>query len=161
MVETPGRSLTPPAASRDLAVFLTAKTISDIGFALDFICLSVFIWVRTGSTLSPYAGPGSYQRIAAELRAKIERGTLIKYANGLGQGSSQPAELPRSRIARDCAVIWVNRCGGSRPTPSRAVDVGPMVDPEDDDPWRFVVYLIDHPVRPAPCGPEPRQLAAQ
>jgi hypothetical protein len=43
---------------------------------------------------------------------------------------------------------------------SRAVDIGPMVDPEDDDPGRFVVYLIDHPVRPAPGGPEPRQLAA-
>jgi MFS family permease len=51
VVETPGSSLTPPAANRDLAVFLTAKTISDIGYALDFICLSVFIWVRTGSTL--------------------------------------------------------------------------------------------------------------
>jgi hypothetical protein len=36
-----------------------------------------------------------------------------------------------------------------------------MVDPEDDDPWRFVVCLIHHPVRTAPCGPEPRQLAAQ
>jgi hypothetical protein len=35
-----------------------------------------------------------------------------------------------------------------------------MVDPEDDDPRRFVVYLIDHPVRPAPGGPESRQLAA-
>lgn len=38
--------------SRDLTVFLTAKTISDVGFALDFICLSVFVWVRTGSTLA-------------------------------------------------------------------------------------------------------------
>jgi hypothetical protein len=36
-----------------------------------------------------------------------------------------------------------------------------MVDPEDDDPWRLVVYLIDHPVRTAACGPEPRQLATQ
>jgi hypothetical protein len=36
-----------------------------------------------------------------------------------------------------------------------------MVDPEDDDPWRFVVYLIDHAVRAAPCGPELRQLAAR
>jgi hypothetical protein len=35
---------------------------------------------------------------------------------------------------------------------SRAVDVGPMVDPEDDDPRRFVIYLMDHPVRPAPGG---------
>lgn len=35
---------------RDLVVFLTAKTVSDVGYALDFICLSVFIWVRTGST---------------------------------------------------------------------------------------------------------------
>jgi hypothetical protein len=46
-------------------------------------------------------------------------------------------------------------------TESRAVDIGPMVDPEDDDPRRFVVYLIDHPVRPAPGGPEPRQFAAR
>lgn len=40
------------ARPRDLAVFLTAKTISDIGYALDFICLSVFVWVRTGSTVA-------------------------------------------------------------------------------------------------------------
>jgi len=40
------------AARRDLAVLLTAKTISDVGYALDFICLSVFIWVRTHSTLA-------------------------------------------------------------------------------------------------------------
>lgn len=40
------------APARDLAVLLTAKTISDIGYALDFICLSVFIWVRTHSTLA-------------------------------------------------------------------------------------------------------------
>jgi len=35
-----------------------------------------------------------------------------------------------------------------------------MVDPEDDNPRRFVVYLINNPVR-GPGGPEPRQLAAQ
>jgi MFS family permease len=40
------------AGRRDLAVFLTAKTISDIGYALDFICLSVFVWERTHSTLA-------------------------------------------------------------------------------------------------------------
>ncbi|MCC9310315.1 MFS transporter [Kitasatospora sp. RB6PN24] len=38
-----------PAGPRQLAVFLTAKTVSDIGYALDFICLSVFIWERTRS----------------------------------------------------------------------------------------------------------------
>src|ERR1022692_1164361 len=43
---------------------------------------------------------------------------------------------------------------------SRAVYISPMVDPEDDDPGRFIIYLIDHPVRPAPGGPEPRQFAA-
>jgi MFS family permease len=52
VAETQGGSLTQPAGGRDLTVFLTAKTISDIGYALDFICLSVFIWVRTGSTLA-------------------------------------------------------------------------------------------------------------
>ncbi|HET8661660.1 MAG TPA: MFS transporter [Micromonosporaceae bacterium] len=30
---------------------LAAKAVSDVGFALDFICLSVFVWVRTGSVL--------------------------------------------------------------------------------------------------------------
>jgi MFS family permease len=45
-------SQTASAPRRDLAIFLTAKTISDIGYALDFICLSVFIWVRTGSPLA-------------------------------------------------------------------------------------------------------------
>ncbi|HXP20397.1 MAG TPA: MFS transporter [Streptosporangiaceae bacterium] len=51
MVETENPSRTGSAPNRDLAVLLTAKSISDIGYALDFICLSVFIWVRTGSTL--------------------------------------------------------------------------------------------------------------
>ncbi len=40
------------ARPRDLTVFLTAKTISDIGYALDFICLSVFVWVHTRSTVA-------------------------------------------------------------------------------------------------------------
>ncbi|MFJ9518621.1 MFS transporter [Kitasatospora sp. NPDC101801] len=46
---------TGPVASanrRDLAVFLTAKTMSDIGYALDFICLSVFVWERSHSAFA-------------------------------------------------------------------------------------------------------------
>ncbi|CAM5520987.1 MFS transporter [Kitasatospora aureofaciens] len=39
------------ASRRQLAVLLTAKTISDIGYALDFICLSVFVWEHSRSTL--------------------------------------------------------------------------------------------------------------
>ncbi|MGH3277355.1 MAG: HIT family protein [Streptosporangiaceae bacterium] len=39
---------------------------------------------------------------------------------------------------------------------SRPVDVGPMVDPQDDHPGHLVVNLIDHPVRPTSGGPEPR-----
>jgi MFS family permease len=35
-----------------LAVFLGAKTVSDIGYALDFICLSVFVWERTRSAVA-------------------------------------------------------------------------------------------------------------
>ncbi|MBC3843077.1 MFS transporter [Streptacidiphilus sp. 4-A2] len=34
-----------------LAVFLTAKSISDVGYSLDFVCMSVFAWQRTQSTL--------------------------------------------------------------------------------------------------------------
>lgn len=37
------------AARPGLAVFLAAKAASDIGYALDFVCLSVFVWERTGS----------------------------------------------------------------------------------------------------------------
>ncbi len=32
-----------------LPVFLAAKAISDIGYALDFVCMSVFVWERTRS----------------------------------------------------------------------------------------------------------------
>ncbi|MFH9350858.1 MFS transporter [Kitasatospora sp. NPDC017646] len=39
------------ASRRQLAVLLTAKTISDVGYALDFICLSVFVWERGRSAL--------------------------------------------------------------------------------------------------------------
>lgn len=37
--------------SMPMVGLLTAKAISDVGFALDFICLSVFVWVRTESVL--------------------------------------------------------------------------------------------------------------
>ena len=37
---------------RGLIVFLGAKGISDIGYALDFICLSIFVWERTRSALA-------------------------------------------------------------------------------------------------------------
>jgi MFS family permease len=32
--------------------FLAAKASSDVGFALDFVCLAIFVWVRTESTLA-------------------------------------------------------------------------------------------------------------
>jgi MFS family permease len=32
--------------------FLAAKASSDIGFALDFVCLAIFVWVRTESTFA-------------------------------------------------------------------------------------------------------------
>ncbi|MEU3459164.1 MFS transporter [Streptomyces sp. NPDC006733] len=40
------------AARPGLVVFLAAKAASDIGYALDFVCLSVFVWERTGSALA-------------------------------------------------------------------------------------------------------------
>lgn len=38
--------------SRALVVLLSAKAISDIGSALDFVCLGVFVWLRTESALA-------------------------------------------------------------------------------------------------------------
>lgn len=35
-----------------LPVFLTAKAISDVGYALDFVCMSVFVWQRTHSAVA-------------------------------------------------------------------------------------------------------------
>ncbi|WP_327075302.1 MFS transporter [Kitasatospora purpeofusca] len=46
---TAGRAAS--ASRRQLAVLLTAKTVSDVGYALDFICLSVFVWEHSRSTL--------------------------------------------------------------------------------------------------------------
>ncbi|MGW6916930.1 MFS transporter [Kitasatospora sp. NPDC054939] len=43
---------TASAGRGQLVVFLGAKAVSDIGYALDFICLSVFVWERSGSALS-------------------------------------------------------------------------------------------------------------
>ncbi|MER5866524.1 MFS transporter [Kitasatospora sp. NPDC002040] len=40
------------ASRRGLGVLLAAKTISDVGYALDFICLSVFVWERSHSALA-------------------------------------------------------------------------------------------------------------
>ncbi len=33
-------------------MFLTAKAVSDIGYALDFVCMSVFVWERTRSAVA-------------------------------------------------------------------------------------------------------------
>lgn len=38
--------------SRALVVLLAAKAISDVGSALDFVCLGVFVWLRTESALA-------------------------------------------------------------------------------------------------------------
>ena len=38
-----------------LGVLLAAKSISDVGFALDFVCLGVFVWVRTQSAVATAA----------------------------------------------------------------------------------------------------------
>lgn len=38
--------------SRPVVVLLTAKAISDVGSALDFVCLGVFVWVTTESALA-------------------------------------------------------------------------------------------------------------
>lgn len=37
---------------RGLVIFLGAKGISDIGYAVDFVCLSIFVWERTRSALA-------------------------------------------------------------------------------------------------------------
>ncbi|MGQ0839886.1 MFS transporter [Actinokineospora sp.] len=37
---------------RALGLLLAAKAVSDIGYALDFVCLSIFVWERTRSTLA-------------------------------------------------------------------------------------------------------------
>lgn len=37
---------------RGIVALLAAKAVSDVGTALDFICLAVFVWVRTGSALA-------------------------------------------------------------------------------------------------------------
>jgi MFS family permease len=38
--------------NRQLGLLLGAKAISDIGYALDFVCLSIFVWERTRSALA-------------------------------------------------------------------------------------------------------------
>src|SRR5439155_27191644 len=42
---------------RSVVSLLAAKAVSDVGTAVDFICLVVFVWLRTGSTLAT-AGVG-------------------------------------------------------------------------------------------------------
>jgi hypothetical protein len=37
---------------RSVAGLVAAKAVSDVGFALDFVCLSVFVWVSTESVLA-------------------------------------------------------------------------------------------------------------
>jgi predicted MFS family arabinose efflux permease len=42
----------PPTGSRKLWLLLAAKGTSDVGFALDYVCLTVFVWQRTRSALA-------------------------------------------------------------------------------------------------------------
>lgn len=44
--------MNPTAARRQLGLLLGAKTLSDMGFALDFICFNTFVWI---ATQSPFA----------------------------------------------------------------------------------------------------------
>ncbi len=41
-----------PGRDRQLGLLLGAKAVSDIGYALDFVCLSIFVWERTRSALA-------------------------------------------------------------------------------------------------------------
>ncbi|TCO54311.1 MFS transporter [Actinocrispum wychmicini] len=45
-------SIQAPSRTRQLSVLLGAKAVSDIGYGLDFVCLSIFVWERTQSALS-------------------------------------------------------------------------------------------------------------
>jgi MFS family permease len=38
--------------NRSVTGLVAAKAVSDVGFALDFVCLSVFVWVSTGSVFA-------------------------------------------------------------------------------------------------------------
>lgn len=53
--DQPTHTRTRPRASAtrgDLTIFLSAKSVSDIGYALDFVCLSIFIWEHTRSAFA-------------------------------------------------------------------------------------------------------------
>ncbi len=43
---------TAPDRTRPLHVLLAAKAVSDIGYALDFVCLSIFVRERTRSAFA-------------------------------------------------------------------------------------------------------------
>ncbi|GLZ38919.1 MFS transporter [Actinokineospora sp. NBRC 105648] len=69
---------------RFLVPLLAAKGVSDIGYALDFVCLSIFVWTATGSPLATglvsvalYAGAILGGRLGHAYGARWDRRTAM------------------------------------------------------------------------------------
>ncbi|HEU5474274.1 MAG TPA: MFS transporter [Actinophytocola sp.] len=77
-----------PGRDRALVLLLCAKGISDIGYALDFVCLSIFVWERTRSTLATgmvsvalYAGAIAGGRLGHRYGDRWNRRSMMIFAD--------------------------------------------------------------------------------
>ncbi|MCP2270088.1 MFS transporter [Actinokineospora diospyrosa] len=82
MAETKG------AVRGQLGLLLGAKAVSDIGYALDFVCLSIFVWESTRSTLATglvsvalYAGQILGGRLGHAYGARWDRRSVMVVAD--------------------------------------------------------------------------------
>jgi len=91
-----------------LAVLLAAKFVSDVGFALDFVCLGVFAWVATGSaaataavSLSLYAGGVLGGHLGQRFGARWDRRRAM-----IGADLARMAALLGLAVVPDAAQIY-------------------------------------------------------
>jgi hypothetical protein len=106
----PSSGTTRTGNSLPLAALLTAKAVSDIGAALDFICITVFVWVRlesvpaTGAVgLSLYAGGIVGGRLGQRYGGRWNRRRAMVFADL----ARMLALLPLAVLPDGAQTVWL------------------------------------------------------
>jgi MFS family permease len=94
---------------RSVSGLLVAKALSDVGFALDFVCLSIFVWLRTQSVLATglvslalYVGGVLGGRLGHRHGARWDRRRAM-----VGADCVRMAALLGLAVVPDGAQVWV------------------------------------------------------
>lgn len=99
----------PALTRRYIAALVVAKSISDVGFALDFVCLGIFVWLRTESVAATgllgfalYAGGIVGGRLGHRYGAHWDRRQVMIAAD-----LARMAMLAMLALAPDGGQLWL------------------------------------------------------